>query len=189
MSNISSSTNKIDVLFPIAGQDNPSQGFRDNFANIKAALTTADAEVSTLQNIAVTTTADSNMLNHQISNIVLADNGVKAINTQTVVLPIIPILFSEGSYREFTISAGVTFSIAFDNRPDNVYSVLRIVVHTSNDASVTFTVPSPTTTALVGDFGNSYGMINGNTMVWDVWTSNANQSVYLTKVGDTFTVL
>ena len=25
----------IDGTFPIAGQDNPSQGFRDNFTNIK----------------------------------------------------------------------------------------------------------------------------------------------------------
>jgi len=35
--------NLIDELFPLAGQDQPSQGYRDNFDNIKIALTDLDA--------------------------------------------------------------------------------------------------------------------------------------------------
>jgi hypothetical protein len=39
-------TTNIDGAFPIAGQDNNSQGFRDNFTNIKTGLNTAKSEIT-----------------------------------------------------------------------------------------------------------------------------------------------
>jgi len=45
--------NNIDGTYPIAGQDNDSQGFRDNFTNIKNNLTFAATELSDLQTNAV----------------------------------------------------------------------------------------------------------------------------------------
>lgn len=39
----------IDGTYPIAGQDNDSQGFRDNFTNIKNNLETARLEITALQ--------------------------------------------------------------------------------------------------------------------------------------------
>jgi hypothetical protein len=41
----------IDITFPIAGQDNDTQGFRDNFRNIKNNLSTAKSEITNLQSI------------------------------------------------------------------------------------------------------------------------------------------
>ena len=38
----------IDENYPIAGQDNDSQGFRDNFSIIKTGLATAASEPTTL---------------------------------------------------------------------------------------------------------------------------------------------
>lgn len=46
-SNIDSS--RIDATFPRAGQNNDSQGFRDNFANIKTAISTTSTEIGELQ--------------------------------------------------------------------------------------------------------------------------------------------
>lgn len=39
----------IDVTYPIAGQDNDTQGFRDNFTNIKNNFTVAGSEISAIQ--------------------------------------------------------------------------------------------------------------------------------------------
>jgi hypothetical protein len=39
----------IDIKYPIAGQDNDTQGFRDNFTIIKTNFSTAATEISTLQ--------------------------------------------------------------------------------------------------------------------------------------------
>ena len=49
MSNIN--TDNIDVNYPIANQDNSSQGFRNNFQNIVSALIVAKSEISTLENV------------------------------------------------------------------------------------------------------------------------------------------
>ena len=42
--------NDIDGAYPVAGQDNNSQGFRDNFTNIKTNFTAAANEITDLQN-------------------------------------------------------------------------------------------------------------------------------------------
>jgi hypothetical protein len=42
-------TGSIDTAFPIAGQDNDSQGFRDNFTNINDNFVTAKDEITALQ--------------------------------------------------------------------------------------------------------------------------------------------
>lgn len=39
----------IDQTYPVAGQDNNSQGFRDNFTYIKSAFTTTKAEITALE--------------------------------------------------------------------------------------------------------------------------------------------
>jgi len=48
ISTITNYANNINTLFPVTGQDNDSQGFRDNFANIKQALKNASNEINTL---------------------------------------------------------------------------------------------------------------------------------------------
>ena len=48
ISTITNYSNSINALYPISGQDNDSQGFRDNFSNIKQALTNAATEINTL---------------------------------------------------------------------------------------------------------------------------------------------
>lgn len=42
-------TDGLDALYPVAGVDNDSQGFRDNFANIKTNLGYARSEITDLQ--------------------------------------------------------------------------------------------------------------------------------------------
>jgi hypothetical protein len=48
----------IDDTYPIAGQDNDSQGFRTNFYNIKESLRIAQEEVTTLQTNLVAAVSD-----------------------------------------------------------------------------------------------------------------------------------
>ena len=66
--------NNIDGTYPVAGQDNNSQGFRDNFTNTKTNFQYAAAEITDLQNNAVLksalagTTLNNNMLGSILSN-------------------------------------------------------------------------------------------------------------------------
>ena len=64
----------IDEQFPIAGQDNDSQGFRDNFTNIKTALDTAKSEISDLESKALLKSAlTGDSLNNDGAGAVLED--------------------------------------------------------------------------------------------------------------------
>ena len=49
--------NNIDGTYPVAGQDNDSQGFRNNFTNISNNFSVAATEISDIQAKAVLTSA------------------------------------------------------------------------------------------------------------------------------------
>ena len=72
--------NDIDGAYPVAGQDNNSQGFRDNFTNIKVNFQYAEEEITDLENnvllkAALTgSTLDNNM----------NDNTIYAVNINDV---------------------------------------------------------------------------------------------------------
>ena len=99
----------IDANFPIAGQDNSSQGFRDNFSAIKLAFSTATIEISDLQ----TYTAKKNETNDfQFNSLVranLQNSGFLANNTVT---PTGELDFSQGSYKigQLPVLAGLTYT-------------------------------------------------------------------------------
>ena len=59
--------NNIDGSFPVAGQDNDTQGFRDNFTNIKTALNTINENygrfgIDELSNVDLTTAPTQNQI-------------------------------------------------------------------------------------------------------------------------------
>jgi hypothetical protein len=67
-------TNGLDVNYPIPGQNNSTQGFRNNFTNIKQNLNTAAAEITDLQNKVVLKSALANStLNNDMANTLIAN--------------------------------------------------------------------------------------------------------------------
>ena len=71
-------TNGINVDYPVPGENNSTQGFRDNFTSIKNNLNTASTEITELQDKAVLkqgltgVAIDNNMANTLISNAAVA---------------------------------------------------------------------------------------------------------------------
>jgi len=67
-------TNSLDVNYPIPGQNNNTQGFRNNFTNIKQNLDIAGNEISDLQNKVVLKSALANStLNNDMANTLIAN--------------------------------------------------------------------------------------------------------------------
>jgi hypothetical protein len=67
-------TNSLDVNYPIPGQNNSTQGFRNNFVNIKQNLDIAGSEISDLQNKAVLKSALANtVINNDMANTLIAN--------------------------------------------------------------------------------------------------------------------
>ena len=67
-------TNGINTNYPVPGQNNSSQGFRDNFAQIKNGLNTASSEITDLQNKAVLKAAlTDSVLNNDMANTLISN--------------------------------------------------------------------------------------------------------------------
>ena len=130
--------NNIDGTYPIAGQDNDSQGFRDNFTNIKNNLTFAQVEITDLQNNAILknalagTTLD-NDFNYAIikkPQILSSVETILDLGTYTTATPA-AINWSDALFQLFTLdsSSNTNTTISFANWPTSqLYAKLRIYV-------------------------------------------------------------
>lgn len=77
-------TNGIDTNYPVPGQNNNSQGFRDNFAQIRNNLNTASAEITDLQTKAVLKAAlDNSVLNNDMANTLISNASVRSFRHTT----------------------------------------------------------------------------------------------------------
>ena len=137
--------NNIDGTYPVAGQDNNSQGFRDNFTNIKTNFQYAEDEITDLQNNAILksaltgTTLDNDMLGSLIYNGVIADFGATRVALGTV-SGSVTIDYSLGHFQTLTTSGNV--QLAFTNFPvAGVAGVVSVQVQVASTAH-TVTLPS-----------------------------------------------
>ena len=82
MSNIN--TNGINGNYPTPGVNNNTQGFRDNFTNIKNNLSIASAEITDLQNKAIVKAPLTNInLNNDMANTMISNAAVKGFRHPT----------------------------------------------------------------------------------------------------------
>ena len=115
----------IDGAYPVAGQDNDSQGFRDNFTNTKTNFAYAASEISDLQAKAVLkapltgTTLDNNMGGSILSNAQLQDISETRVSLGTIGTGnTATISYAAGSYYTFTTGGGAgTVTLNFTNFP------------------------------------------------------------------------
>ena len=150
--------NNVNGTFPVAGQDNSSQGFRDNFTNIKNNLIFAQAEITDLQSKAILTSALSGQtINNDMAGTVLRRPQLAAW-TQTLLdqgtgSGNITLDFNQANFQKFTTAGAV--SVSFINWPTSTgvgalgYGVMRIWAVITN---VAHTVTLPTSVSIaVGD--------------------------------------
>ena len=183
-------TTNINGDFPIAGQDNNSQGFRDNFTNIKTGLNTAKSEITALQ----TNTAKLNASNDFNGNIIenaeinqvygsVRNNGTINVNTD--------IDIENGPLQIYTLAANAT--IKFINWPaSDLYARIRLHLKSntadSSVITVTFATEAGGTILKSGDgaaFPSPFTLnINGAFRVVEAWTYNAGTTVYLKYLGE-----
>ena len=100
----------IDENFPVAGIDNPTQGFRDNFSVIKNALNAAKTEVELLQNNTVKTNTANDLNGNIIENanfIAVTDETVSSSVSSSQNLS-----FKNGGYQIVTATGNINLMLA-----------------------------------------------------------------------------
>lgn len=152
--------NNINGAYPVAGQDNNSQGFRDNFTNTKTNFQYARDEISDLQSKAVLkaaligTTLNNNMGGSVLSNAQLQDMGQTVVNLGTLT-GAVNIDYSLGPVQTVTTNGPIALNF-LNLQASGVNSTWTVTVTVSN-VSHTLQLPTAVSVNAVGIQGYNSG--------------------------------
>lgn len=184
--------NNIDGAYPVAGQDNNSQGFRDNFTNTATNFQYAADEISDLQAKAVLksaltgTTLDNDMGGSVLSNAQLQDMSETVVALGTV-SGSTTINYALGSFQTLTTNGAVT--LAFSNFPSvqqTAAGTVRVQVTVANVIH-TLVLPAAVTVNARGIQGlnTSTGVISfaaTGVYTFEFTTSNGGTTISVVEV-------
>lgn len=175
--------NNIDGTYPVAGQDNNSQGFRDNFTNTKTNFQYASDEITDLQSNAILksaltgSTLDNDMLGSLVYNGVAADFGLSKV-TLGAVSGSQTIDYSLGHFQ--TLTTGGPVSLGFSNFPAAGTAGIVFVQVTVSNASHSLTLPTAVSVNTLGVQG-----LNTSTNVISFAASGVYWFQFITSDGGT----
>jgi hypothetical protein len=153
MSNIN--TNGIDVNYPVPGVNNTSQGFRDNFTNIKTNLDTAYNELTDLQNkVIVKGALNNSILNNDMANTLISNALVRSFrasmyNLGAALSGLITINVSLGDVQTGTVVGNTTLQFG-GWAPTGTQSNVELVLNVSSSTAV---ISFPTEVTALNDYG------------------------------------
>jgi hypothetical protein len=160
--------NNIDGTYPVAGQDNDSQGFRDNFTNIRNNFTYVKAEIEDIQNKAIYKSALSNttLENDLLGNAIVGASLTgyrETYNNIGAVGGAFTVDFANGNFQKITIASPGAAILSF-TFPSNAANQNAKVVLWVNVTTPGYSLTLPSAVSL-GDKDTIAG-INGNTITF-----------------------
>ena len=185
--------NNIDGTYPVAGQDNNSQGFRDNFTNTKTNFQFAADEITELQNKVVLKSAlTGTVLDNNMNGSILSNAQLQNISETRVALGTltgtVTVNYASGSYQ--TVTTGGNISLSFSNftTAGTLSSVtVRITVastaHTVTlPAAVGSSGAAASVTGIQGIASNVITFAETGTYEFVFHTEDAGSTVYLSEL-------
>tara|TARA_R110000796_G_scaffold60233_7_gene139183 strand:- start:12801 stop:13808 length:1008 start_codon:yes stop_codon:yes gene_type:complete len=181
MSNIN--PNNVDGTYPIAGQDNDSQGFRDNFTNLKSNLTFAKSELEDLASKVVLKSAlTGTSLNNDFGDALMTAAKIKDFSEtrfdQGTISGTVTLNHVEGHYQTVTTAGNIT--IAFSNLPAAAaLGRIRLEVEVAS-TSHTMTLPAEVTIGvdgLLGTVANVMSFAETGKFIFEFTTEDAGATI------------
>ena len=180
----------IDAAFPVAGQDNNSQGFRDNFLITKTGLSQAATEISALQ----LNTAKLNVSNDFAGNIIQNAVTKKLYGAVATILEAATanLDVSTGDYHRITLSdANITLTLTNWPTQDNRFAKVRIHLENLKVTSHTVTFATNVVATVSDDDSGKFTshaitVPAGSTVVVDAWKYDfgTGSKMYIGYVGE-----
>jgi len=178
--------NNIDGTYPIAGQDNDSQGFRTNFTNIKNNFTYAKSELEDLQSKAVLKSAlsggtlDNNLAGALIRGAEIRDLRETRSDLGTT-SGTLTINHANGHY--FTVVASGNLSLSFTGFPSaGKLGRIRLEV-TINNVAHTLTLPASVSLGIQGiaglDADNVITFNETGTFIFEFTTEDGGTTIHI----------
>ena len=189
----SSNIASIDADYPRAGQDNDSQGFRDNFTKVKDELTNAHADLTALDtNTVKNNDAITNMQGNTINNVVITQGSQKFYSGGVLSSAgVRPVSYEIATYHSYTInSTGVTLQLA-DWPTSGKYAEVLIELRGRSQAdTVTFDTENSGSIKVATGFAHPATIDdNIHPYIYRFWTIDGGQTVYGEYLGEFDTVL
>jgi hypothetical protein len=154
--------NNIDGTYPIAGQDNNSQGFRDNFTQTRVNFQAAATEISELQSkvllkSALTgTTLDNNMKGSLLYAALIQD--FSAVNLAPIPSSgVLTLNYASGHYQSYDTASAGSVTLNFTNFPSSAYGYMKLQITISDYTLYTLTLPAAVSLGITGIQGISPG--------------------------------
>ena len=177
-------TTDIDAEYPVAGQDNDSQGFRDNFSTIKNNFVASKAEIELLQDTTAKVNAD-NDFNGSIIRDASLESVTEEVNPMGEVNSLQDINFTNGHYQTITVSNNLTLRLAV--WPDeNKLGKIRVVIRSKTDTprTITWSTEAGGSIKYDANFPTPFVVSEPtNPTIVDFWTDDGGTTVYAHYVG------
>jgi hypothetical protein len=180
-------TSNIDETYPVPGQDNNSQGFRDNFNNIKIGLAQAKAEIEALETNAARLNSNNDfngfLLSNAKTNQFWGSYVNKGDNSASVTISV-----EDADFQRVSFVSNPTNAITFRNWPaSNLYAKIRLALSgdTNNAYTITFATEGGGTIKKSTTFPVPFTLsTGGETRVIEAWTNDGGLTVYLDYVAE-----
>jgi hypothetical protein len=172
----------IDADYPVAGQDNDSQGFRDNFSVIKDGLATANAEITVLQNTSAKLDADNDFGGNLIDNAIT--NRLYGSVYSTTSTATTNVSLTNGEYHEITIAG--SHLLTFQDWPSTgLYGKIKVSIKSNGvNYNFSFATGGGGTIRFMGSLTNpiATGTDPNASRIFEIWTINAGVDVYVVEM-------
>jgi hypothetical protein len=142
----------VDATFPKAGQDNSSQGFRDNFNATKNNFTEAKTEIEALQTNKASLDGSSDFADNEVTRAKFKDTSESVYAHGTTGGSIV-LNHTNGHYQTLTTNASIT--VSFTNLPATS-SLGRIILDVTV-ASTAHTITIPSAVIVAGNVSGGDG--------------------------------
>ena len=185
----------IDGTYPIAGQDNDSQGFRDNFTNIKTNLQYAKQELEDLQSKVVLKSAlVGTTLENDLNNATLYRPQFKAASQSFREFPgnqlSAQVSFLDSSVQRINTPGPLTLTLS-DFPASGNWGSVKIWLHVifgANQTSATITWPASVTlgVGLLNNFDPNTGVMTltaAGDYLFELSTADGGTSFWITRLG------
>ena len=174
----------VDNTYPKAGQDNSSQGFRDNFTGTKNNFTEAKTEIEALQTNKASLNASSDFADNEVTRAKFKDTS-ETIYAHGTTGGAITLNHGNGHYQTITTNASVTLS--FTNWPATATLGKIILDVTCASVAHTLTIPSAVMVAdnVTGGDGSSDTITFPDTkrFLYEFLTTDAGTTILMHQIG------
>ena len=174
----------IDATYPKAGQDNSSQGFRDNFTETKNNFTEAKSEIEDLQTNKANLNASSDFTNNEVTRAKLKNTSETVFPHGSVSSGSVVLNHANGHYQTLTITANTTFS--FLNFPAGAVGRIILDITVAPSSTGILTLPTAVIKAdnVTGSDGTSDQITTGlGRFLFEFMTPDGGTTVLMHQLG------